>query len=660
MKHIVVLAIERQIVEAYSRYLREFFSQYAYVEGICISDNPTRPINNADIALLSSELLLETIRPLLPVDTKIIFSNFAFSLEQLEKIKLIPQNSKVLVFDYHYPSALSLINILRQNNSGTLDYFPYWPGKVPSPGPEDMDFIVTPGELEQLPIKDRPIIDIGMRKLDVITLTSIASALGVGNADFHNRILEYGVALCQSYQGINKVLKDRIQLDVVLSNINAGIIIVDEQQHQIVRCNRHVCGLLSNPRNCSAFNTDHIHPFCQQLIRMDHTDNFSATLSEGQVRKNLLIFKQRLATTSDEKLSIIVIRDVERAYSAERALSRKQKTDSYTVKYQFSDIIHRSPCMDLVLNRAKKMAMIDAPILILGETGTGKEMFAQAIHNASARRNHPFIAINCAALPDSLLESELFGYEEGAFTGAKRSGKAGLFEAAQGGTIFLDELGNISTLMQMKLLRVLQEKEIMRIGGSELIPVDARIISATNSDIETLVEQGIFRRDLYFRLNTFSLHLPPLRERKEDIEKLLKQFWAGHDKPLVLEKGVREFFYTYDWPGNVRELSNCVEYMAYMGGESITVQDLPPHMVHSRSVPCKPGREQEKICAEILDACGKVPMGRGRLLEFLHQKGYQVSEYRLREILETLRRDGKILIGKGRGGIRVKRGTGAE
>ena len=167
------------------------------------------------------------------------------------------------------------------------------------------------------------------------------------------------------------------------------------------------------------------------------------------------------------------------------------------------------------LRRAQIYAETDATVLIQGETGTGKELIAQSIHNHSGRRNQPFVAVNCSALPESLLESELFGYEDGAFTGAKKGGKRGLFELAHRGTLFLDEIGELSPNLQARLLRALQEREIMRIGGDSIIPVDVRIIAATNKDLRGLVEEGSFREDLYYRLNMLFLHLPPLRERRE-------------------------------------------------------------------------------------------------------------------------------------------------
>ncbi len=253
---------------------------------------------------------------------------------------------------------------------------------------------------------------------------------------------------------------------------------------------------------------------------------------------------------------------------AERGLRRQ----GLTARFRFSDIVGRSAMIEETINEARRYTRSDAAILITGESGTGKELFAQSIHNESARRDGPFVAINCAALPESLLESELFGYEDGAFTGARKGGKRGLFALANGGTIFLDEIGDLSPALQARLLRVLQQKEVMPVGGQRVIPVDVRVISATNCDLQRAVERGDFRVDLYYRLNVLHLHIPPLRMRMEDLPLLFKHFYqrlAGAErvKELRITGQVLEELKTYPWPGNVRELEGFVERYVALGEE---------------------------------------------------------------------------------------------
>lgn len=266
---------------------------------------------------------------------------------------------------------------------------------------------------------------------------------------------------------------------------------------------------------------------------------------------------------------------------------RNKKADRQnSARYVFSDIITQSTRMLHMLEQAKIYAKTNSTILITGETGTGKELLAQSIHNASYRSDQPFIAMNCSAIPESILESELFGYEAGAFTGALRSGKKGLFEAAGDGTIFLDEIGELSAQLQAKLLRVLQEKEVMRIGSSETIPVRARVIAATLVDLEDMMEKGRFRRDLYYRLNILNLHIPALRERKEDIPLLVQHLAYKISRRLQME--VPDFteeemalFLQYDWEGNVRELENVLERIVVLSTSQKTDMILKDILDHN-------------------------------------------------------------------------------
>ncbi|SKC45574.1 sigma 54-interacting transcriptional regulator [Maledivibacter halophilus] len=232
--------------------------------------------------------------------------------------------------------------------------------------------------------------------------------------------------------------------------------------------------------------------------------------------------------------------------------------------YEFNHIKGKSKAIKESINIAKKFADADSTVLIMGETGVGKELFAQSIHNMSSRKFGPFVALNCASLPESILESELFGYEEGAFTGAKKNGKAGLFELAHKGTIFLDEISEMPLTLQGRFLRILQERKVMRLGGDQIIPIDVRVISATNREIKDLVTENKFRHDLFYRLNVLTLVIPPLRDRKEDIYELAKEFLENYskNKEISFSKDARKALQTYKWPGNIRQLRNFIEKLS--------------------------------------------------------------------------------------------------
>ena len=280
---------------------------------------------------------------------------------------------------------------------------------------------------------------------------------------------------------------------------------------------------------------------------------------------------------------VATFQDVKQLQNSEQKIRLKLHEKGLVAKYAFNDILGDSPAIRSTIQIARSYAASRASVLILGETGTGKELFAQSIHNASDRRDGPFVAINCAAVSNSLLESELFGYEAGSFTGASRGGREGVFELAHGGTLFLDEIGEIPRETQVELLRVLQEKEIRRVGGSRVIPVDVRIIAATNKDLLQETVEGRFREDLYYRLDVLDLKLPPLRERGDDVKilglHLFRQLPGGKD-PIMQS----QFLYLleqagpYQWYGNIRELQNFVEraniLMRNAGASSVTVSDI--------------------------------------------------------------------------------------
>lgn len=272
--------------------------------------------------------------------------------------------------------------------------------------------------------------------------------------------------------------------------------------------------------------------------------------------------------------AVTTIEDITKIQEYEQKIRTKLLVKGQVAKYKFSDIIVESDVLLKTKEKAKKYAATNGTVLIIGESGTGKEMFAQSIHLESERRNGPFVAVNCTAIPQNLLESELFGYQGGAFTGARKEGKSGLFTEAHGGTIFLDEIGEMSTELQAALLRVIQEREVRPVGSNKVIPIDVRIIAATNKDLLQEIQKGAFRRDLYYRLNILKLKVPALRERKEDI-KLLSRYFVSkislkYKKVVNITEGALDRLQRYSWPGNIRELENIIESLIVLADDIIT------------------------------------------------------------------------------------------
>ncbi len=378
----------------------------------------------------------------------------------------------------------------------------------------------------------------------------------------------------------------------------------------------------------------------------------TAELGEKQMIRGREVIVNRIPLTDGDRIvgsyGRVVFKDMEQLWELAAKLKvleskikyyENELTQLRGARYTLASIIGSGQAISAAKLQALKAGRTDSTVLLLGETGTGKELFAHAIHAAGQRRSGPFIKINCAAVPAELLESELFGYEEGAFTGAKKGGKPGKFELAQGGTLFLDEIGDMPPAMQVKLLRVLQERELERVGGTFTRPVDIRIIAATGKSPEELVNTGQFRRDLYYRINVIPIHVPPLRSRREDVEAIAEHFLtelardAGEPK-RTLSPQFLSILRSYDWPGNVRELQNALERAVALTREATLMPEHAPEYL-ARSVPglqslispgslaCIKAEAERKAILAALDAAAGNKSLAARLLKIHRVKLYE-------------------------------------
>lgn len=336
--------------------------------------------------------------------------------------------------------------------------------------------------------------------------------------------------------------------------------------------------------------------------------------------RDVLVRRDPMMVDGEQDGTVVMLQYVENLQKAEIAVRQKLNQKGLVAKYDFRDIIGHSAPLVRVVEQAKRFAKTDSDILIIGESGTGKELLAQSIHNYSDRRKRPFVAFNCGAIAPNLIESELFGYVGGAFTGASREGKVGLFELAHKGTLFMDEIGELPLSMQASLLRVLQEKEIRRLGDDKIIPIDVRVIAATNVNIQEKARTGEFREDLYYRLDVLHLLVPPLRSRLEDLEDLVPYLTRDFDcdgRPVTFERAAVERLKSLDWPGNIRQLRNVCQRLSLLSQTGVvTERDVEELIAESWR---ESGPEMERPSAGASDGDGLTPEER-QLYELVKRK----------------------------------------
>lgn len=378
-----------------------------------------------------------------------------------------------------------------------------------------------------------------------------------------------------------KRAKVRFQMEQyrnILNYTHDGIVAVDEKGIVVV-ANR-VAEQMLDPAK-APFEGKYVENILPNTKLLDVLRSGKEEINHLMNIHNTVVSTNRVPIVVDGKIqgAVATFQNVQAIQSAERSIRINLHKKGMVSKYNFSDIIGVSPALEQAKEMASVFSDSQSTVMLYGETGTGKEMFAQSIHNASAKKDGPFVAVNCMSLPKNLLESELFGYVDGSFTGAKKGGKAGLFEMAHGGTIFLDEIGELPMEFQAQFLRVLQEKEVRRIGGDTVIPIDTRVIGATNRDLLEQVKNGKFREDLYYRLNVLTVEIPPLREREDDfllIADLIQQrLIPGRDeaqKKLLWR--IMERCRGYSWPGNVRQLNNAVELVTLFQRHGLKEEEI--------------------------------------------------------------------------------------
>lgn len=495
--------------------------------------------------------------------------------DRLDAIVELAPGTKALFVNDRLETAEDCINSLKFLGLGNIDLQPWYPGRPP-PDPECRIALVA-GETSLVPPGIQEVIDIGVRIFDMGTLAELGEVLGLPARElgrFSQRYLSKIVSLAQRLARSDELSRQNARhLASVIESLRHGILVYDDKEHVSI-CNEEARALLAIRQGRilgASIGSLLKNPELLAFLRRRGGEEETALVTAAG---SIVIKRFELG---DGRHCVATIRSADEPQPEEARLGREYLRRGHIAKYTFSDIKGESEVIRRAVRIAERLAATDISILIYGESGTGKELFASAIHAASERRQGPFLAVDLGSLSDDLIESELFGYEEGAFTGAKKGGKAGLFELADGGTIFLDEIANISPKVQQRLLRVLQEKEIMRVGSAEIRHVDVRVIAATNEDLYARASRGQFREDLYFRLKMGFLRIPPLRERRSDIPLLIKWFLQVDGCcDIEVDEHLMRALVDRPWHGNVRELRNTITYLlAVRSGSRLSLEELP-------------------------------------------------------------------------------------
>lgn len=622
--------------------LEEIFGSYIRFINCYLCDVKPGEKLQADAFLALTEDIFSKIKEYGYIDdfSRIIKINRSPDRNALKSISKLPAGTTVLIVNDTYETSLDTAQSFYEAGIGHINMIPFDENLAHTDIYDKIDTAITPAEPHLVPSHIEKAIDIGYRKISFDTMFKLMKLLDLDIATINRNlfrhihsIVESNTAFHDSY--IFGYLKGEMLTRIVRTS-KIGMILTDSN-YELVYLNEKACRILFRGEK----KTDSLNNFIDPAI-LSSSDSFPSPIKINGVG---YYYDKYPITLLDEIAGYyITLQDEDEVETAGKSLRQK----GFTAKHRFKDIIHKSPDMQHVINTARQIALTDHTVLICGESGTGKELIAQSIHNASYRNKYAFVAVNCAALPDNLLESELFGYEPGAFTGAHSKGKTGLFEEANHGTIFLDEIGDISPKLQSRLLRTIQERQIMRVGGDRLIDIDIRLITATNKDLEAAVREGSFRSDLYFRLNVLPVVVPPLRRRKEDVPVLLRHFLGSNFENLTKQEV--SCLMEYDWPGNVRELANLATYYQ-------TLSALPEYIT-KKVFGEKMYTEENQMTTVILSFIAQNTgishgIGRSSLLHLLLKKGFKISDGKLRSILSQLEKEGLIRIGKGRLGTLI-------
>ncbi len=652
----------------YKKELSKVFDDEVEIINYSFELNNIKNIGKLDVLLVSTYSQYEIIKKQIDKDVNIVIIKLTLSKKGYEKMKELSNIKTAMLVNLSLEMAIETIALLNQLGFGNTEFIPVYPNSKEIKG---VDVAITTGEMGYVPKDVAQVYDIGDRVIDKNTIVETAVNLNNEHILKTEKVRKYFDSLVSYDLGIDFLLNRsnilRNQFDTLLNIIEKGIIGVDYN------------GII---QSCNG-NAKKIINFRDKKLLGENSKLIMPQIDFESVIKTGLPINNKLVILNDKRISLsiypifeehekcsgayAVIENFDVKENIQNKLRLQLEKKGHIAKYNIDDIIGDSPQITQVKNLIRRMAPSKSTVLITGESGTGKELVAQAIHNLSSNKNRHFVAINCAAFNANLLESELFGYVEGAFTGASKGGKIGIFEMANNGTLFLDEIGEIPIELQSRLLRVIQEREVMRIGGDEIIKINIRLITATNKDLKEQVEKGLFRKDLYYRLNVLPINVPPLSERKEDIPLLLNTFKVKNNSSFAFNDKTINFLKNYIWDGNIRELINCMEYLDNLNKDVIDVEDLPYCMINKKDTIKDTRNDNSNVNLNAKDNTefvlrvlynafkNKKRVGRRTISKIAFKENIYLSENDIRKIQNNLESLGFINISIGRGGSTISK-----
>ena len=667
MKRIAVIAYSLKTSVRYADRLRSLFGSCVEVASYALEKGIAAPIQ-ADIALISAHSIYGYVEEKLAQCQYLMIADLTLYQEAVDQLRALPRGSRAMLVNSTMEMAVETIRLIHNAGIKHIEMTPFYPGIAVVP---DVPIAITPGEFDLVPPDVPQIVDLKDRTLSMHTVINLAAKLGMTDMLQSPQVQTYAARLATKDSGIGDLI-DRMQeqkkkLELVMEVFDGGVISLSG--YGIISFLNPVAEVLLDTHPAAVGQ-----PLVTLLPELKDIQfrKLTAPVKDIIIERrgqmvDVSVYPLGAAAASGE--FILMLKTIEDMEEGHERMRRQIKARGFNAKYSFSSIKTQSPKMLSLMESAKKMAASSSSIVIHGQSGTGKELFAQAIHNASPRREYPFIAINCASIPESLLESELFGYSEGAFTGAKKGGKKGYFELANQGTLFLDEIGEMDLNLQARILRVLQEKEITRVGGDRVFSIDVRVISASNKCLLQMVRRNLFREDLYYRLNVLSLEIPPLKERREDIPLLLEEFQTELHTNVQFTPQAVGFLQAYPWNGNVRELRNFAERVSYLGHSQVTAEDARALLdcedeelggagsdTEEQLMYLEPDRRREYLAIlAVLDHNGRLGLHQGRMeiSRSLAARGVSMTETQVRTALQSLQRYGCVHIWPGRRGTEL-------